>query len=53
MSQEELGARSDLNRGYISDIERGLRNPSLKVIDRVAKALGMELDELFAQSDKF
>ena len=53
MSQEELGDKSDLNRGYISDIERGLRNPSLKVIDRVAKALGMELDELFAQSDKF
>jgi len=50
MSQEELGDKSDLNRGYISDIERGLRNPSLKVIDRIAKALGMELDELFAQS---
>ena len=53
MSQEELGDKSDLNRGYISDIERGLRNPSLKVIDRIAKALGMELDELFALSDKF
>ena len=53
MSQEELGDKSDLNRGYISDIERGLRNPSLKVIDRIAKALDMELDELFAQSDKF
>ena len=51
MSQEELGGRADLNRGYISDIERGLRNPSLEVIDRIAKALGMDLAELFAENN--
>ena len=47
MSQEELGERAKLNRGYISDIERGLRNPSLEVIDRISSSLGMELGELF------
>ena len=49
LSQEELGDKAELNRGYISDIERGLRNPSLEVIDRIAKALGMDLAELFAE----
>ena len=50
MSQEALGERARLNRGYISDIERGLRNPSLEVIERISKALDMELGELFASS---
>jgi len=49
MSQEDLGEKAELNRGYISDIERGLRNPSLEVIDRIARALGMDLAELFAK----
>jgi len=53
MSQEELGEKSDLNRGYISDIERGIRNPSLEVIERIAKALGMNLEELFSTKDIF
>ena len=53
MSQEELGDTAKLNRGYISDIERGIRNPSLEVIDRIAKALGMDLAELFALRGKF
>ena len=48
MSQEELGEYAKLNRGYISDIERGLRNPSLEVIERIAIALDMDLAELFA-----
>ena len=49
MSQEDLGEKAELNRGYISDIERGLRNPSLEVIDRIARALRMDLAELFAE----
>lgn len=52
MSQEELGHKSDLNRGYISDIERGKRNPSLEVIDRIARALDVSLSELFASRSK-
>jgi len=47
MSQEELGEKAELNRGYISDIERGVRNPSLEVIERISISLGMELGELF------
>ena len=37
LSQEELGFRSELDRTYISGIERGVRNPTLKIIGRIAK----------------
>lgn len=39
LSQEELAWRGGLNRSYITDIERGARNPSLTTIARLAEAL--------------
>ena len=42
-SQMELGFRSNINRNYISDAERGQRNVSLKVIERLAIALEIEM----------
>ena len=41
VTQETLGARADLHRTYIADIERGARNPSLETIVRIARALGV------------
>jgi len=46
LSQEELAHEAGLHRTYISLLERGLRNPSLLVMAALAKALGVELDEL-------
>ena len=46
-SQEELGFKTSLDRTYISGIERGLRNPALKNIAKLAQALDVELFELF------
>jgi transcriptional regulator with XRE-family HTH domain len=48
ISQEELAEKSDLHRTYISDIERGSRNPSLESIERLAKALEIKISTLFA-----
>lgn len=48
LSQEELAARSGIDRTYISGVERGIRNPTLDVMQRIAKALGAELDVIFA-----
>lgn len=47
ISQEELAFRSELHRTYISDIERGSRNPSLKNIEKLAKALDISISTLF------
>ncbi|MFP4099663.1 helix-turn-helix domain-containing protein [Coleofasciculus sp.] len=51
ISQEELSFRAGLHRTYISDIERGSRNPSLENIDKLAKALEISISALFAHYD--
>lgn len=46
-SQEELAYVCDLNKNYISDIERGVRNISLHIIAKLARGLQVSLAELF------
>ncbi len=46
LSQEELGFESDYHRTYISQLERGQKNPSLKAIFRLAEALGIRPSEM-------
>ena len=47
-SQEEFADRAGLHRTYVSAVERGVRNPTLSVLERLAKALGIKLSELLA-----
>jgi len=47
VSQEELGFQTGLDRTYISGIERGERNPSLRNVGKIAQALKVKLPELF------
>jgi transcriptional regulator with XRE-family HTH domain len=47
LSQEALADKADLDSTYISGIERGVRNPSLLSIVRIAKALGTDSGNLF------
>lgn len=51
-SQEDLAEASTLHRTYISGIERGARNPTLTVVQRLAKALSVSPAELLAQEKK-
>lgn len=46
LSQEAFAADCGLDRTYISGIERGRRNVSLRNIDVIAKALGLSISEL-------
>jgi transcriptional regulator with XRE-family HTH domain len=46
LSQEDLAEAAGMSRNYISDIERGVRNPGLLVLVDLAKALRVSLREL-------
>ena len=48
LSQEELARRSDLHRTFVSQIERGLKSPSLGSLSKLAHALDISLVELVA-----
>jgi len=46
MSQEQLALEADMERSYVSDLERGTRNPSVRALGRLADALGVAPHEL-------
>lgn len=47
LSQDALASRAQVHRNYISEMERGKRNVSLRIIERIAKALDVEIAVLF------
>lgn len=48
LSQEALADRARLDRTYVSGVERGVRNPTLEVMQRISDALGADLDVVMA-----
>jgi transcriptional regulator with XRE-family HTH domain len=46
LSQEKLAALADLHRTYIGQIERGEKNIGLKNLEKIAKALGVNIKDL-------
>ena len=46
MSQEKLALEANIERSYVSAIERGLRNPSVRIVSRLAKALKVKFSDL-------
>lgn len=46
LSQEELAFKAGLHRTYISEIERGIRNVSLKNIKKISGALNLSISEI-------
>jgi len=49
LSQEELAARAGVHRTYIGMIERAEKNITLENIEKLAKALGVPIEELLKQ----
>lgn len=43
ISQEDLALMADIDRSYVSQLERGIANPSLLILHRLAKVLKSEL----------
>ncbi len=46
-TQEQLAERIDINAKYLSSIERGVENPTLELLSRLAQGLQVEVYELF------
>jgi transcriptional regulator with XRE-family HTH domain len=52
MTQEQLALESEMERSYVSDLERGTRNPSVRALGRLAEALEIEPHYLLSPSPK-
>ncbi len=50
-SQLDLSLESGVNKNYICDLENGRRNPSLKILEKIALALDITLETLFKGID--
>ena len=47
-SQEKFAFEANIHRTYVSDIERGARNPTIVVVEKLAAPLGVTAAELLA-----
>ena len=45
-TQDKLAEKADLDRTFVSGVERGLRNPGIKTVIRIAKALNVPVADL-------
>ena len=45
-SQEDYADRAGIHRTYVSDIERGKRNPTITVVEKLAAPLGVRAGDL-------
>jgi transcriptional regulator with XRE-family HTH domain len=52
ISQEELAHRANLHWTYVSDLERGEQSPTVDVVNRLARGLGVSLAEFFSAFDQ-
>lgn len=50
LSQEELAFEAEIDRTYVSQIERGVINPSLLVLYKVGRVLGVGVADLLIRS---
>lgn len=52
LSQEELGFRAEVHRTYISQLERGLKSPTLSMILKLSRALKASASKLVATVER-
>ncbi|MFK0335192.1 helix-turn-helix domain-containing protein [Rhizobium sp. NPDC090275] len=46
LSQEDLAHRAEIDRTYVSSLERGIYSPTIEVVERLAIALGVDTADL-------
>ena len=47
LSQEKLALKAEVDRTYLEGVEQGKRNPSIKSLEKILKALGVSFGEFF------
>jgi transcriptional regulator with XRE-family HTH domain len=52
LSQEELAHRAEIDRTYISSLERSVYAAGIDVVERLARALGVEVTDLLTRPTK-
>ena len=51
LTQEELADRSELSKGFISQLENDVTSPSIATLEDILQCLGMTLSEFFAREE--
>ncbi len=51
LSQEELAHRAEIDRTYVSSLERSVYSAGIDVVDRIAKVLGVEASDMLKRPD--
>ncbi|MFS2152587.1 helix-turn-helix domain-containing protein [Rhizobium sp. Rhizsp42] len=46
LSQEDLAHKAEIDRTYVSSLERGIYSPTIEVVERLAIALGVDTADL-------
>ena len=49
LSQEQFAFEAGIHRTYVSDLERGARNPTILIVEKVANALSVTASDLLAE----
>ena len=49
LTLEELASRSELTKGFLSQMERNLTSPSIATLNDIVEALGSSLSEFFRE----
>ncbi|RIN44407.1 helix-turn-helix domain-containing protein [Staphylococcus simulans] len=53
ITQSELATKIKISRSYLSDIENGNKNPSIKTVKKLADSLGLSVTDLFNDDTTF
>lgn len=51
LGQEKLALEAEIDRTYLTGIEQGKRNPSLKTLEKILNALGVSFQQFFKEID--
>ncbi|PTJ92077.1 helix-turn-helix domain-containing protein [Staphylococcus simulans] len=53
ITQSELATKMGISQSYLSDIENGRKNPSIKTVKKLADSLGLSVTDLFNDDTTF